>query len=429
MIGTIPTMIAALGVLVALNVPIAIALGVIAVVAIWVTQGAYMLPNLALVMFEGATSFPLLAIPMFILAGAIMNSSSITQRLMDLAVAMVGFIRGGLAHVNIVQSMFFAEISGSAVADVAATGPIIMPAMIKRGYSREFTAAVTSSSASLAIIIPPSIPMILYGVIGNVSIVQLFVAGVIPGILGGFGMMAISYYLARRLGWPVEDRFRLDRLWETFKQSVWALLLPVIILGGIFGGFVTATEGAALAVLAALFVAGVIHRDLDIAHLYRSAVDGAIQTAVVMLLIATSALLGVYLTEQQIPQKLAEAMLSITSNPYAILAILNVFLLILGLFLHSAAAIILVVPIVLPLVIAAGVDPVHFGIIVTLNLAIGQQTPPVASVLIATCAIAKADIWEVTKVNTWFIGVLLAVLVLVTYVPPVSMGLVYYFYR
>jgi TRAP-type C4-dicarboxylate transport system permease large subunit len=158
-------------------------------------------------------------------------------------------------------------------------------------------------------------------------------------------------------------------------------------------------------------------------------VDGAIQTAVVMLLIATSALLGVYLTEQQIPQRLAEGMLSITSNPYAILAILNLFLLFLGLFLHSAAAIILVVPIVLPLVIAAGIDPVQFGIIVTLNLSIGQQTPPVASVLIATCAIAKADIWEVTKVNTWFIGVLFAVLVLVTYVPPVSLGLVDYFYR
>ena len=429
MSGTIFTMIASLGALVMLNVPIAIALGVIAVVAIWITQGAYMLPNLALVMFEGATSFPLLAIPMFILAGAIMNSSSITQRLMDLASAMVGFIRGGLAHVNIVQSMFFAEISGSAVADIAATGPVIMPAMIKRGYSREFTAAVTSSSASLAIIIPPSIPMILYGVIGNVSIVQLFVAGIIPGILGGFGMMAISYYLALRLGWPVEDNFNLCRVWETFKASAWALLLPVIILGGIFGGFVTATEGAALAVLAALFVAGVIHRDLDLAHLYRSAVDGAIQTAVVMLLIATSALLGVYLTEQQIPQGLAEAMLAVTTNPYAILAILNVFLLILGLFLHSAAAIILVVPIVLPLVIEAGIDPVHFGIIVTLNLAIGQQTPPVASVLIATCAIAKADIWEVSKVNVWFISVLLALLLLVTYVPPVAMFLVDFFYR
>jgi tripartite ATP-independent transporter DctM subunit len=344
-------------------------------------------------------------------------------------VALVGFIRGGLAHVNIVQSMFFAEISGSAVADVAATGPVIMPAMIKRGYSREFTAAVTSSSASLAIIIPPSIPMILYGVIGNVSIVQLFVAGIIPGILGGLGMMAISYYLALKLGWPVEDKFNLCRVWETFKASAWAMLLPVIILGGIFGGFVTATEGAGLAVLAALFVAGVIHRDLDLAHLYRAAVDGAVQTAVVMLLIATSALLGVYLTEQQIPQKVAAALLAVTENQYAVLAILNVFFLILGLFLHSAAAIILVVPIVMPLIVQAGIDPVHFGIIVTLNLAIGQQTPPVASVLIATCAIAKADIWQVSKVNLWFIGVLLALLVLITYVPPATMILVDLFYR
>jgi C4-dicarboxylate transporter DctM subunit len=422
-------MLVALAALVMINVPIAVALGVIAIVAIWVTQGAYMLPNLALVMFEGASSFPLLAIPMFILAGAIMNSSSITQRLMDLCVALVGFIRGGLAHVNIVQSMFFAEISGSAVADVAATGPVIMPAMIKRGYSREFTAAVTSSSASLAIIIPPSIPMILYGVTGNVSVVQLFVAGVIPGILGGFGMMAISYYLARKLNWPVEDRFNLCKVWETLKASAWALLLPLIILGGIFGGIVTATEGAGLAVVAALFVAGVIHRDLDFKQLYVSCVDGAIQTAVVMLLIATSALLGVYLTEQKVPQQLAEAILSFTDNRYAVLAILNVFFLILGLFLHSAAAIILVVPIVMPLIIAAGIDPVHFGIIVTLNLAIGQQTPPVASVLIATCAIAKADIWAVSKVNVWFVGVLLVVLALVTYVPPIPMALVDFFYR
>jgi C4-dicarboxylate transporter, DctM subunit len=412
-----------------LNVPIAIALGLLSVFAIWVSQGSHMLVNTALVMYDGASSFPLLAIPMFILAGAIMNASSISVRLMDFATALVGFIRGALAHVNIVQSMFFAEISGSAVADVAATGPIIMPAMIKRGYSREFTAAVTSSSASLAIIIPPSIPMILYGVMGNVSIVQLFVAGIVPGILGGVAMMAISYYLARKLGWPVEERFNLCRIWETFKASAWALLLPLVILGAIFGGIVTATEGAGLAVVVALFVGGVIYRDLDWKHFYRSAVEGGTQTAVVMLLIASSALLGVYLTEQQIPQQLAQSITDFTQNKYAVLAILNVFFLILGLFLHSAAAIILVVPVVMPLVNAVGIDPVQFGIIVTLNLAIGQQTPPVASVLIATCAIAKADIWKVTRVNVWFIGALLAVLLLVTYVPFVSLGLVDYFYR
>jgi tripartite ATP-independent transporter DctM subunit len=426
---TILAMLVGLALLVFANVPIAIALGVIATLAILLTQGAYMLPNVALTMYEGAQSFPLLAIPMFILAGAIMNSSSISRRLMDFCMALVGFIRGGLAHVNIVQSMFFAEISGSAVADVAATGPIIMPAMMRRGYSRAFTAAITSSSASLAIIIPPSIPMILYGVMSGSSIVQLFVAGIIPGLLGGFAMMAISYYLAIRHDWPVEDRFDLCRVWVTFKESAWALLMPIVILGAIFGGIVTATEGAGLAVVTALFIGGVIYRDLDFAHFLRAAVDGAVQTAVVMLLIATSALLGIYLTEAQVPQRLAAGLLDFTSNKYAVLAILNVFFLLIGLFLHSAAAIILVVPIVIPLVAAVGIDPVHFGIIVTLNLAIGQQTPPVASVLIATCSIAKADIWEVTRVNVWFIGVLLVVLALVTYVPPVPMALVDYFYK
>ena len=425
---TILVMLVALIVLVLGNVPIAIALAAIATGAIVLTQGAYMLPNVALTMYEGAQSFPLLAIPMFILAGAIMNSSSITRRLMDFCVALVDFIRGGLAHVNIVQSMFFAEISGSAVADVAATGPVIMPAMIKRGYSKEFTAAVTSSSASLAVIIPPSIPMILYGVMSGSSIVKLFVAGIVPGVLAGLSMMGISYYLARKNDWPVEARFNLCRVWVTFKESAWALTMPLIILGGIFSGLVTATEGAGLAVVAALFIAGVIYRDLDFAHFARAAVDGAVQTAVVMLLIAASALLGIYLTEAQVPQRVAAGILDFTQNPYAVLAILNVFFLIIGVFLHSAAAIILVVPIVIPLVMAVGIDPVHFGIIVTLNLAIGQQTPPVASVLIATCSIAKADIWEVTKVNVWFIATLLAVLLLVTYVPPVPMALVDYFY-
>ncbi|MDQ3561060.1 MAG: TRAP transporter large permease [Pseudomonadota bacterium] len=422
-------MLLGLVVLVFINVPIAVALAVVATVAILLTQGAYMLPNVALVMYEGAQSFPLLAIPMFILAGAIMNSSGISRRLIAFASALVGFIRGGLAMVNITTSMFFAEISGSAVADVAAIGPILIPAMERRGYPRAFAAAVTSSAASLAIIIPPSIPMILYGVMSGSSIVQLFVAGIVPGILGGGGMMAMSYWLARRLGWPVEEVFQLRRVWATFKDAAWAFIIPVIILGSIFSGLVTATEGAGLAVVAALFVGGVIYRELNWAFLYKAAIDGAVQTAVVMLLVAASALLGVYLTEQQVPQKIAQAILDFTQNRYVVLAILNVFFLIIGLFLHSAAAIILVVPIVMPLINSVGIDPVHFGLIVTLNLAIGQQTPPVASVLIAACSVAKVGIWEVTKVNVWFIGVLLAVLLLVTYVPPVPMALVDYFYN
>jgi C4-dicarboxylate transporter, DctM subunit len=258
--------------------------------------------------------------------------------------------------------------------------------------------------------------------------VKLFVAGIVPGFLGGFAMMAISYHLALKHDWPVEERFSLERVWVTFKETGWALIMPVIILGAIFGGIVTATEGAGVAVVAALAIGGLIYRDLDLPHFKRAAVDGAVQTAVVMLLIATSALLGIYLTEAQVPQRLAQGILEFTDNRYGVLAILNVFFLILGLFLHSAAAIILVVPVVMPLVHAIGIDPVHFGVIVTLNLAIGQQTPPVASVLIATCSMAKADIWEVSKVNVWFIGVLLAVLLLVTYVPAVPMGLVDLFY-
>ncbi len=421
-------MLVGMAALVTVNVPIAVALGVVAVGAIWITQGAHMLPNVALVMFEGATNFPLLAVPLFILAGGIMNASSIARRLINLATAILGFIRGGLAMVTVGASMFFAEISGSAVADVAALGTLLIPAMKERGYSKEFAAACTSSAASLAIIIPPSIPMILYAAMAQESAVKMFVAGIIPGVIGGLGLMALCYYYAWKYNFPVEQRFQLARLGHALRNSVWALFMPVVILGGIFGGFVTATEGAALAVLAALFIALLIYRDLDMRSLYQACVDSALQTAVVMLLVAASALVGVYLTESQLPQKLAASIVSITTNPYFVLLLLNVFFLILGMFLHSAAAIILTVPIVLPLIHQVGIDPIHFGLVLTLNLAIGQQTPPVASVLIAACSIAKSDIWATTRANLGFIGVLLVVLMLCTYVPWVSLVLIEKFY-
>jgi C4-dicarboxylate transporter, DctM subunit len=416
-------------VLVLINVPIAIALGLAAVIAIISVQGLSSLPNVAIVMYQGATNFPLIAIPLFILAGAIMNTSGISRRLIDFCSALIGFMRGGLAQVNVVTSMFFAEISGSAVADVAATGPILIPAMKKQGYSGPFTAAVTSSTASLAIIIPPSIPMILYAVMAGTSVVQMFVAGIVPGILAGLLMMALCYWYAVRNNHPRGESFALRKVWASFKDTFWALTLPLIILGGIFGGIVTATEGAALAVVAALFVGLVIYRELDWKHLRDAIVEGTIQTGVVMLLVASSALLGVYLTEVQVPQKLAQVMMGITSTPWVVLALLNVFFLFIGMFLHSAAAIILVVPIVIPLVQAVGIDPVHFGIIVTLNLAIGQQTPPVASVLMITCSIAKENVWDVTRANLPFIAVLIATLLLVTYVPTTTLFLVDLFYR
>ena len=415
--------------LVIIDVPIAVALGIVAVAFMVVAQGVDSLPNLPVVLYNGATNFPLIAIPLFILAGAIMNASGISQRLIAFASALLGFIRGGLAMVSIGTSMFFAEISGSAVADVSALGSILIPAMKSKGYPRPLAAAIMSSAATLAVIIPPSIPMILYAVMAETSVVQLFVAGIVPGVLGGLGLMGMAYWFARRYNLPIEERFSWARVRRTFREAFWAFTLPMIILGAIFGGVVTATEGAALAVLAALFIGLVVYRELDLKQLKAAMIEGGVQTAVVMLLVATSALLGSYLTEVQAPQKLAQSVSDLTHNKWLVLALLNVLFLILGMFLHSAAAIILVVPVVMPLVRAAGIDPVHFGLIVTVNLGIGQQTPPVASVLMVACSIAKASVWEVTRVNIWFIGVLFAVLMLITYVPVTGMGLVELFYK
>jgi tripartite ATP-independent transporter DctM subunit len=410
--------------LILLNLPIAVAIGIVAVGGILLTGGNWdRMYDVAIAMYSGATSFPLIAIPLFILAGSLMNTSGISQRLITFISALIGFIRGGLGMVNIGVSMVFAEISGSAVADVAATGTVIIPEMKKRGYSRTLAAAITSSSALLAIIIPPSIPMILYGAIAETSVLSLFIAGIVPGFLGGFLLMLVTYVLAVRYDLPREESFDLRRLGRAFRDAAWALTLPVIILGGILTGIVTATEAAGLAVAVALFVGVVIYRELDLGKMHKAILEGISQTGIVMLLVASSAALGLFLTQAQVPQQLAAAITGFTDSQYVVLALLNVLLLVLGMFLHGAAAIILVVPIVMPLVHSFGIDPIHFGIIVTLNLAIGQQTPPVASVLITACSIAKSGIWETSRANLPFIGVLFFILMLVTYVPFVSLGL------
>ena len=237
--------------------------------------------------------------------------------------------------------------------------------------------------------------------------------------------MVVTYILAVRYDLPREESFDLRRVGKAFREAFWALTLPVIILGGIFSGFVTATEGAALAVVTALFIGTFIYRDMNLERLHKAMLEGISQTGIVMLLVASSAALGLFLTQTQVPQQLAQSIIAFTNNPWVVLALLNVLLFVLGMFLHGAAAIILVVPIVMPLVTAVGIDPIHFGIVLTLNLAIGQQTPPVASVLITSCSIAKAGIWETTRTNLPFIAVLAFILLLVTYVPAVSLGLVH----
>lgn len=421
------TIFIALVAMVCINVPIAIALALSAVLAITMHDGFSSVVSIALDMYSGARSFELIAIPMFVLAGAIMNATGITRRLIAFVGALVGFVRGGLSMVTIGVSLFFAEMSGSAVADVAAIGSILIPEMKKRGYPAPFAAAVTSSAASLAIIIPPSIPMILYAVSANASVEQIFVAGFIPGFIGAAGLAAVSYYYARRDNYPTEARFSAAQLRATLVEALPAFALPVIILGGIFGGLVTATEGGGLAVVAAILI-GLWYREVDWAQLKQAMLEGGIQTAVVMLLVAASILMGSFLTTSRVPQELAAGILDLTTNKYLILLILNIFFLIIGFFLHSSAAIILVIPIVIPLIQQAGIDPVHFGLVVTLNLAIGQQTPPVASVLITSCSIAKSNIWDVSKVNFPFVCVLLFVLALCTYVPIVPMFLVHLFY-
>lgn len=414
--------------LVMINVPIAIAIGIVSLIGMLVTNSFDSIYNVALSIFDGATNFSLLAIPLFILAGALMNTGGISVRLINFVNALIGFVKGGLAMVNVGVSMIFAEISGSSVADVAALGSILIPAMKKRKYAATFSAAVTSSSASLAVIIPPSLPMIIYGAMADVSISKLFVAGLAAGGIASLGMFIVCYYYAVKYNLPREDAFSLRKLCTSFKEAFWALTLPVIILGGIISGFTTATEAAGLSVLLALLIGFFIYKELTFTSLYKALIESVNGTSVVMLLVATSAILGLFLTEQEVPQQMAASILSISDNKYVVLMMLNVMLFVVGMFLHGAAAIILVVPIVLPLITQLGIDPIQFGIILTLNIAIGQQTPPVASVLITASSIAKKDIWSVTKDNVWFIFVLLVTLMMVTYIPALTVGAVNFFY-
>ena len=406
-----------------IDVPIGFGLSIAAIIFLFF-KGSASLSVVPLNLFSGASSFPLLAIPLFILAGGLMDTSGISLRLVNMANSLVGFVRGGLAMVTVVATMIQSEISGSSVADAAAIGNVVIPAMEKRGYSRTLSAAIVSNAASAAILIPPSIPMIIYAWMAEVSVAKLFFAGFLPGFIACGAMMVLCYYYARKYNLPVEQGFSLRAVGRSTIQAFWALMIPIVIWGGIFLGIATATEVAALAVLVALLIGVFIYRELPVRELPRILRDAVSQTSVVMLIVASSAVLGWYLTSEQIPQKFARMILETTSNKYLILLFLNLFFFVAGMFLHSAAAIILIVPIVMPLIRQIGVDPIHFGIIVTINLGVGQQTPPVATVLFTTAAIARVSFWEVFKQGWPFTLVLALVTLLVTYVPWISLGVI-----
>ena len=401
--------------LIAMGMPIGFALMISAAIAMYVSGIDLVMAPIQ--MFSGVNRVILLAIPLFIFMGELMGATSISDRIIGLARALVGWIRGGLAHVNVVTSMFMAEMSGSAVADAAVMSKIFVPSMEKQGYPKSFAGAVTATSATLGIIIPPSIPMVLFGVTSNVSIKDLFIAGIVPGIMLGGAFMVTSYIFARMENHLVDERFELSRLGQQFTRALVPLLIPVIVVGGLIGGFVTPTEAAAVGVVAALVFGWVLQRDLNLAKVYQLAINTVRQTSVVMMIIAGSAVLGQFLANEQIPQAIASGLGDLTDDFILRMLLLNVFLLFLGMFLHASAAIIVVVPMLLPLSREMGIDPVHFGVIVCLNLGIGQQTPPVASVLLTVCSATGLKIEQIMGYCKWYILAMFVTLMTVSFLP------------
>ena len=407
--------------LIIVGMPIGFALMVSATIAMFIS--GIDLIQAPIQLFSGVNKVVLLAIPLFIFMGELMGATSISERIINLARALVGWMRGGLAHVNVVTSMFMAEMSGSAVADAAVMSKIFVPSMEKQGYPKTFAAAVTATSATLGIIIPPSIPMVLYGVTTNTSIKDLFIAGIIPGLLLGSAFMITSYIFARKEGHPVDESFEWSRLGRAFTQALVPLLIPVLVVGGLIGGFVTPTEAAVLGVVAALIYGWPVRRDLDLKKIYGLASVTVRQTSVVMMIIAGSAVLGQFLANEQIPQQIASGLGGVTDSFVLRMLLINLFLLFLGMFLHASAAIIVVIPMLLPLSQEMGIDPVHFGVIVCLNLGIGQQTPPVASVLLTVCSATGLRIEQVMGYCKWFILAMFITLFVVSFLPFTALAL------
>src|SRR5699024_11057264 len=390
------TMIITLLILFVINVPIAFALGITSLIVLLILNDIplILIPQR---MFTGTDSFTLIAISFFILAGTIMEKGGISEKIIEFAYALVGHIKGGLGHITVVGSMFFAGISGSAVADTAALGRITIPEMIKRGFSKSFATGIQSTAGAIGIIIPPSIIMILFGTVSDASVGQLFLGGVIPGVLIGLALMVAVYIIAKKRDYPTEERSSFRNVVKSFWSSFPALLLPVIILGGIMLGIVTPTESAVVAVLYGLLLGFFYYKKLKLTDLPEVFYDSAKVSAMVMFLVANASVFAWVLTSQRLPQELAEWIGSLSTNPTIVLFLIAAIFLIVGTFLDTSAALIIVTPVLIPIAQVAGIDMVHLGVISVIALAIGLATPPVGLNLFVSAGIANVGLAEASK--------------------------------
>ena len=404
----------------AINTPIAIAIGVASILGI-LAQKDFQLMVVVQRMFSGTDSFHLMAVPLFMFVGVIMEAGGISRRIIDFANALVGWLPGGLAAVAIVSAMFFAGISGSAAADTVAVGAILIPAMKKSGYESDFAAAVQASGGSIGVIIPPSIPMIIFGFLTGASIGQLFAGGILPGVLIGISLVGVSTVIARKKGYAATTSFSVIQVWQNFKRATLALVAPVIILGGILCGIFTATESAAVAVVYALVIGMFIYRKIKVKDLVRLFRDGAITSSIVMFIISTASVFGWIAAIENIPARLAGSLLGMTASPVILLLIINFVLLIAGTFVETTAALILLVPMITAMLPSLGIDMIQLGIIVVTNLAIGMLTPPMGICLIVSCSISGDSLGAISRRILPFLAILLVDLLIITFYSPLTM--------
>jgi C4-dicarboxylate transporter, DctM subunit len=408
-------------VLLFLRFPIAFALGLSTLA--YILLAGYPLITIPLKMYSGIDVFVLLSIPGFILAGNLMNSCGMTDRIIRFSNNILGHIRGGLALANIGASMVFSGISGTAISDTASIGSVMIPAMKKEGYEADFSCAVTASSSTIGPIIPPSLPMIIAGSLTGLSIGKLFLAGAIPGLLLAFGFMVVSFTISKRKNHPKQPKATWKQRGASFVHAFWALLMTFLILFGIVGGVFTPTEASVVAVLYALFIGTAFYRTLDLKKIYHVMTNSAGTTASLMLLVGFANLFGWILVSEQVPQNLAELLLTITQNKFLLLLLINILLIIVGTFMETIAALLIVYPILLKVAVSAGIDPIQFSVIAVLNLIIGLNTPPVGVCLFVASGIGKVSMEKVAIAVLPFLLVSLIVLMLVSYIPAISLFL------